>query len=216
MTIHSRPPGQEHGRQTTNSEAQHVWAHAQIVAHPPEDRKKKYCITPVSRKGLYLHQQRELRNLGLLNSPMVSYAEVAHGKENTMEYALVGETEHRSDGAREHRMEVYVDYVLDTGNPVSEHSLDGEVITIPNTFKEAMESPQVTKWKKASNNEMNNLQNHAAFNLVSSDSVPPEHEMIGTKWAFKVKANHTLKGRVVVQGWGQVSGIDCGCTYLPV
>ena len=40
--------------------------------------------------------------------------------------------------------------------------------------------------------------------------------MIGTKWVFKVSADHTLKGRVVVQGWGQVSGIDCGSTYLPV
>ena len=33
-----------------------------------------------SPKGLYLHQQRELRNLGLLTSPMVSDAEVAHEK----------------------------------------------------------------------------------------------------------------------------------------
>ena len=40
--------------------------------------------------------------------------------------------------------------------------------------------------------------------------------MIGTKWVFKVKADHTLKGRVVIQGWGQVPGIDCGCTYAPV
>ena len=57
------------------------------------------ALTPVSRKGLYLHQQRELRNLALLTSPMVSDAEVAHEKEKTMEYTLVSETEHRSDGA---------------------------------------------------------------------------------------------------------------------
>ena len=50
---------------------------------------------------------------------MVSDAEVAHKKENTMEYALVGETEHRANGAQEHRMEVCLDYALDTGNPVS-------------------------------------------------------------------------------------------------
>ena len=174
------------------------------------------ALTPVSRKGLYLHQQRELRNLGLLTSPMVSDAEVAHEKENTMEYALVGETKRRSDGAQEHRMEVSLDYALDTGNPLSEHGSDGEVITIPNTFKEAMGSPQVTKWKEATNKEMDSLQKHAVFNLVSPNSVPPEHEVVGTKWVFKVKADHTLKGRVVVQGWGQVSEIDYGCTYLPV
>ena len=63
-----------------------------------------------------------------------------------------------------------------------------------------MESPQVTKWKEAINKEMDSLRKHAVFNLESPDSVPPEHKAIGTKWVFKVKADHTLKGRVVVQG----------------
>ena len=79
-----------------------------------------------------------------------------------------------------------------------------------------MESPQVTKWKEAINNEMDSLQKHAVFDLVFPDSVPPEHKVIGTKWVFKVKADYTLKGRDVVQGWGQVPGIDCDCTYAPV
>ena len=133
-----------------------------------------------------------------------------------MEYALVSEPEHRSDGVQEHRMEVYLDYALATENPVAEQSSDGELITIPNTFKEAMESPQATKWKEATNKEMDSLQKHAVFDLVSPDSVPPEQKVVGTKWVFKVKADHTLKGRVVVQGWGQVPGIDFGCTYAPV
>ena len=42
------------------------------------------AVTPVSHEGLNLHQQRELRNLGLLTSPMASDAEVAREKENTM------------------------------------------------------------------------------------------------------------------------------------
>ena len=62
---------------------------------------------------------------------------------------------------------------------------------------------------------MDSLQKHAVFDLVSPDSVPPEHKLIRTKWVFKVKADHTLKGRVVVRGCGQVPGIDCGCTYAP-
>ena len=63
---------------------------------------------------------------------------------------------------------------------------------------------------------MDSPQKHAVFDLVSPDSVPPEHKLIRTKWVFKVKADHTLKGRVVVRGCGQVPGIDCGCTYAPV
>ena len=33
---------------------------------------------------------------------------------------------------------------------------------------------------------------------------------------FKVKADHTLKRLVVVQGWGQITGVNCGCTNAPV
>ena len=63
---------------------------------------------------------------------------------------------------------------------------------------------------------MDSLQKHTVFDLVSPDSVPPEQKVVGTKWVLKVKADHTLKGRVVVRGWGQVPGIDCCCTYAPV
>ena len=45
-----------------------------------------------------------------------------------MEYALVAENEHRSDGVQENRMEVYLDYALATENSVSEHSSDPEHI----------------------------------------------------------------------------------------
>ena len=58
-----------------------------------------------------------------------------------MDHALEAGAEHRSDGVQAHRMEVYLDYALATGNLVSEHRSGGEVSTIPNTFKEAMESP---------------------------------------------------------------------------
>lgn len=60
------------------------------------------------------------------------------------------------------------------------------------------------------------LQKRSVFELVSPASVPPAHKVIGTKWVFKVEADHALKGRVAVQSWGQASGIDCGCTCAPV
>ena len=39
-----------------------------------------------------------------------------------MEYALIDETDYRPDEAQEHRLKVYLDHTLDTGNHVSEHS----------------------------------------------------------------------------------------------
>lgn len=98
---------------------------------------------------------------------------------------------------------------------LSEHRSDGEAIAIPNTFKEATESPQAVKWKEASNIEMASLEKNEVFDLVASASVPSE-KVIATKLVFRVKADHALKGRVVVQGWGQVPGVDSGCTYAPV
>ena len=40
------------------------------------------AVTPVSRKALYLCQEGELRNLGLLTAPMVSDEEAAQEKKN--------------------------------------------------------------------------------------------------------------------------------------
>ena len=132
-----------------------------------------------------------------------------------MEYALVAETEHRSDGEQEHKMEVYFDYTLATGKPVSEHRSDGEVITIPNTLKEAIESPQATKREKSTDKEMDSLQKHAVLDLVSPDSVPPEPKAVGIKWVLNVRPTARRKVEYI-QGWRKVPGIDCGCAYATV
>ena len=98
-------------------------------------------------------------------------------------------------------MEILLEYALADSKPVSEYHSDEEVIAIPNTFKEATESPQATKWKEASDKEMASLDQHEVFELVSSAFVPSEHKVIENKWVFKVKADHTQKARVVVRGW---------------
>ena len=136
--------------------------------------------------------------------------------ENILKYALAVKTEHRANVFLEHKIQILLEYALATTNLLSENRSDGEVKTIPNTLKEAMETPQAAKWKEVADREMESLGNHKVFDLVSSVSVPSEKKVIGTKWVFKVKADHTLKGRVVVQGWRQVPGIDCRWTYAPV
>ena len=70
--------------------------------------------------------------------------------------------------------------------------------------------------KELPSRRMDRFQKRAVFGLVSPESVPPEHKVIGTKCAFTIKADHTLKGGVAVQGWEQVAGIDRGCKYAPV
>ncbi|CAM9483573.1 unnamed protein product, partial [Ascophyllum nodosum] len=46
--------------------------------------------------------------------------------------------------------------------------------------------------------------------------VPPGHNIIGSRWVFKVKEDGRFKGRVVATGWSQRHGIDCGSTFAPV
>ena len=140
--------------------------------------------------GLNAHQHREPRNREVLANPAAC------------------------DAGVEHNMGILLDYALATSKPRSEHRLDGEVIATPNTctFKVAMKSSQAAKWKEGSDKGMARLEKHEAVDLAPSGSIPSE-KVIRTKWVFKVIAEHALKGRVVVQGWGQAPGVDCGCTY---
>ena len=40
--------------------------------------------------------------------------------------------------------------------------------------------------------------------------------MVGSRWVNKIKADDLFKSRLVVLGWAQVPGIDCGGTFAPV
>ena len=39
---------------------------------------------------------------------------------------------------------------------------------------------------------------------------------IGSRWVFTIKANSTYKGRLVMQGFTQIPGVDCGGTFALV
>ena len=97
------------------------------------------AFASISHEGLNAHQHRELCKLGLLANPVEHDAE-AHEMKKLLVYALVAWTAHRSDGAQDLKMEILLDYALATSNGLSEHCSDGDVVAIPNTFKEAMES----------------------------------------------------------------------------
>ena len=63
---------------------------------------------------------------------------------------------------------------------------------------------------------MASLKNINVYTLLPATSVPAGHKIIGSRWVYKVKADNSHKGRVVVLGWGQLPGIDCGSTFAPV
>eukprot|EP00752_Nemacystus_decipiens_P002765 g2583.t1 len=89
-------------------------------------------------------------------------------------------------------------------------------IPTPNTFKQAMASPFRSKWKGAMEKELQSLMDHEVADLVTVDTLPPGASPIGSRWVFKMKPDGTFKTRLVVQGYGQRHGIDCGGTFAPV
>ena len=64
--------------------------------------------------------------------------------------------------------------------------------------------------------EFDSLLTLGVFERIPLSKVPPGAKLLGTRWAFKLEPDGLFKGRVVVQGWSQVPGIDCGGTYAPV
>ncbi|CAN0562946.1 unnamed protein product, partial [Laminaria digitata] len=79
-----------------------------------------------------------------------------------------------------------------------------------------MTLPAKAQLKAASDKEMASLKKNNVYTLLPATSVPAGHKIIGSRWVYKVKADNSHKGRVVVLGWGQLPGIDCGSTFAPV
>ena len=113
------------------------------------------------------------------------------------------------------KAESVVEYACATTN-VQRYSVGEKMEVIPNTFKEAMTLPAKAHWKAASDKEVASLKKNNVYTLVPATAAPAGHKIVGSRWVYKVKADKSYKGRIVVLGWGQVPGVDCGGTFVPV
>ena len=87
---------------------------------------------------------------------------------------------------------------------------------VPGTFQEAMKLPDAELWQAVAKKRMDSLEDLQVYKRVPRSTVPPGTRVYESRWVFKVKADNTHKARLVVGGWGQVPGKDCGNTYAPV
>ena len=64
--------------------------------------------------------------------------------------------------------------------------------------------------------EIASLKKHGVYELVPAASVPAGQKVVGSRWVNNIVADDLFKSRLVVLGWAQVPGIDCGGTFAPV
>ena len=95
-------------------------------------------------------------------------------------------------------------------------SEEGQLVRIPNSYKDAQKSPQWGDWNNAIQKEMDSLRKHNVYKLVKMSSVPKEEKIIGSRFVFKQKVDGRFKARLVVQGYVQEAGVDYGRSYAPV
>ena len=108
-------------------------------------------------------------------------------------------------------------FVFATGAPahkgISEEG--NQSLKIPNSYKDAVKSPQWKDWQGAIQREMDSVKQHDVYKLVNISSVPKGEKIIGSRFGFKQKADGRFKARLVVQGHVQEPGIDYGRSYVP-
>lgn len=101
-----------------------------------------------------------------------------------------------------------------TPNESALFTLDDEPLTV----KDAQESKDWNKWKKAMDEELDALNKNKTWVLVDK---PDKIKCVKNKWVFKVKLNpqgdiERYKARLVAKGYSQIPNIDYKETYAPV
>ena len=61
-----------------------------------------------------------------------------------------------------------------------------------------MALPAKAQWKAASDSEVASLKRNNVYTLLPGFSVPSGHKIIGSRWGFRIKADDSKKGRVIV------------------
>ena len=108
------------------------------------------------------------------------------------------------------------DFHLDDRDMYSCFQVNHTNIYLPNTYKQAMLSPDKDNWINAMDKEYNALIENDTWELVP---LPPGREVIGGRWLYQIKPDPVtivlFKARYVAQGFSQRMGLNFLDTYAP-
>ena len=88
----------------------------------------------------------------------------------------------------------------------------------PQTYKQAMRSPDAAKWQQDMDREVRALKENG---VIKTTVLPPGAKVTGSRWHYKTKRDATgsvvrHKARLVAQGFTQIEGIYYVDTFAPV
>lgn len=87
----------------------------------------------------------------------------------------------------------------------------------PQTYAEAMSSPDAGRWKEAIDEE---IEAHVKNSTWYEEEIPSDRKAINCQWIFKIKQTpgeeDRFKARLVARGFSQRAGIDYDEIYAPV
>jgi hypothetical protein len=105
---------------------------------------------------------------------------------------------------------------LNTGNE-EKSKINGEepIFNEPFTYDEAMKAPDVDKWMKAMEVELNTLNKMCIWDIVQPSA---NTNIVGSKWVYHYKYNPSSliikrRARLVAQGFTQMFGVDYNETF---
>ncbi|KAL9986763.1 hypothetical protein ACROYT_G000956 [Oculina patagonica] len=215
---------------------------AYLVLIPETGKIMKYRVVKFPRRGVHVERQTQteiplgdddfMPSRHNTNPDTCSESDVDRSGEGLDELAEGPKAENEPSptsqprdesvrrSTRERRPPAYLrDYVTnmkDSDQVLTSVDYCYKFSAFPQTYQEAMESPESSNWEAAMKEEMNSLTENNTFTL---SPLPEGKNSVGGRWVYTIKESSngakTYKARYVAKGYSQVRGVDYQETFAP-